>query len=227
MAKISWISLGSIVILAAGLVAFHPALLRVRRIECFTQYGACQSDFVDRVQFLVGRPIYLPLPRQQIAQTFAGLAAVAEVTAYRRLPSTLVLGVTLRRPIAVVLGASQQQVVVDDRGVVFDVTDRSALPLMWVDGQVAVGTNLSGPQLAAAKLLNQVGSIIRTPVAGKLQNQLLFVTTGSGVEIILDVNHVPADWATSLQAIWARSKIDGKPQVRKIDLRFSQPAVSF
>lgn len=226
MAKISWLSLFSVIILIGGLVVFHPALFRVRRIECFTQYGACQADFINRVQFLVGRPIYLPLPRQQIAQTFADLAAVADVTAYRRLPSTLVLGVTLRRPIAVVLGASQQQVVVDDRGIVFDATDRSALPLMYVDGQVAVGTNLTGPQLAAAKLLNQVGSIIQTPVAGRLQNQLLSVTTGSGVEIILDINHVPADWGSSLQAIWARSKIDGK-LMHKIDLRFSQPAVSF
>ena len=226
MKGISWISLSSIVILAAGLVVFHPALFRVRRIECFTQYGACQADFINRAQFLMGRPIYLPLPRKQIAQTFADLTVVAEVTAYRRLPSTLVLGVTLRRPIAAVLGASQQQVVVDDRGVVFDATDRSALPLMYVDGQVAVGTNLTGPQLAAAKLLNQVGSIIQTPVAGRLQNQLLSVTTGSGVEIILDINHVPADWGSSLQAIWARSKIDGK-LMHKIDLRFSQPAVSF
>lgn len=217
-------SLTLITILGA---AIKIGYFNTHKIECFTQFGECQADYINRVQFLVGRPIYLPLPRQQIAQTFADLAVVAEVTAYRRLPSTLVLGVTLRRPIAVVLGASQQQVVVDDRGVVFDATDRSALPLMMVDSQVTVGSNLTGPQLTAAKLLNQVGSIIQTPVAGKLQNQLLSVTTGSNVEIILDINHVPADWGTSLQAIWARSKIDGKLQVHKIDLRFNQPAVSF
>jgi|SRR3989344_4890556 len=208
-------------------ITIKAGYFNTQKIECFTQYGPCSQDLVDKSKFLVGRPIYWPLPRKQIAQSYANLAAVAEVTAYRRLPSTLVLGVTLRRPIAVVLGASQQQVVVDDRGIVFDAADRSALPLMMVDSQVAVGSNLTGPQLTAAKLLNQVGSIIQTPVRGRLQNQLLSVTTGNNVEIILDINHVPTNWEASLQAIWTRSKIDAKLHVHKIDLRFNQPAVSF
>ncbi len=209
-----------------GLISLMLTLFNIKHVECFTQYGSCQQEFVDRVQFLVGRPIYLPIPRKQIAQTFSNLSTVSEVTAFRRLPSTLVLGVTLRRPIAVVLGTSQQRVVVDDRGVVFDSTDRSALPVLNISGNVEIGSTLVGQQLAAAKLTNQVGSIIQTPVQGSLQGQLLTVLANNGVEIVIDINNVANNWDTSLQSIWSRSKIDGK-LMHKIDLRFSQPAVTY
>ena len=207
-------------------VVIKIGYFNTHKIECFTQYGPCQEDLVNKAKFLVGRPIYLPLPRKQIAQTFSNISSISEVVAHRRLPSTLVLGIILRRPIAVVLGISQQRVVVDERGVVFDSKDRSALPVLYIDGNVEIGTTLEGQQLTAAKLVNQVGSIIQTPVSARLQGKSLLIASNNGVEIVLDTEHVADNWDTSLQSIWARSKIDGK-LMQKIDLRFSQPAVTF
>ncbi len=203
--------------------------LNIKQIECFTQFGPCNSNFSHKAQFLIGRPIYLPLPKSQIAQELSGDPAVAEVAVYRRLPDTVVLGVTLRRPVAAVLGSSTEagQIgVVDDQGMVFNTTDRTGLPIMTVGDDVKVGTKLSPIQISGAKLLARVSSILQIPVKGYIQGTNLVIALPNSGQLILDAATGNLHWEDSLQAIWARSKIDGKIP-RKIDLRFSSPAVTF
>ncbi len=210
-------------VVLAGVV-WQVTRLTITTVDCFTQFGPCPDDFSSRAKFLLGRPIYWPLPKSQIAQSFAGLPNVAEVTVHRRLPKTVVVGVTLRRPIAVVLGTGRRRVVVGDDGVIFDSVDKSALPALILDWDGTVGDKLSVAQLAAAKLLAAVAGTVAQPATGRLDGTRLTVVLSNGTEIILDVAAAEFDWDASLQAIWARSKIDGK-FMRTIDLRFNPPVV--
>ncbi|MDO8487736.1 MAG: hypothetical protein Q7S31_00280 [bacterium] len=225
--KKALLSLGGLLVLVAvGVIVTKPPLLRIKKIECYTQFGACTEELVDRAQFLLGRPIYVPLPRKEIARTYADFPTISQVEVYRRLPSTIVLSIAVRRPIAVVLGISAERVVVDETGVVFAPIDRSALPTLKVDSDVYQGSTLTDNQLTASRQLSQVGSIVAVPVTGRLNGNILTITTSTGITIILDTIQPDNGWAASLQAIWSRSKIDGKI-MRKIDLRFSRPTVSY
>ena len=223
------LALTAITGLTVIIVLVKSNALIIKNVECFTQFGSCQISFTQKAQFLIGRPIYLPLPKQQIAQELSGDPTVSEVAVYRRLPDTAVLGVTLRRPVAAVLGTSTvagQIGVVDDQGMVFNTTDRTGLPVMTVAEDVKVGTKLAPLQISAAKLLARVSSILQIPVKGYIQGTNLVIALPNSSQLILDAKGGNSNWEASLQAIWARSKIDGKIP-RKIDLRFASPAVSF
>lgn len=201
-------------------------LFKIGQVECFTQFGSCSDELAARAQFLLGRPIYWPLPRQEIAQKYSGLTTVSEVTVYRRLPQTVVVAVTLRRPLVVVEGSRQSRAVVDEEGVIFAPGGESALPVLSLDGEIQLGTKLTAIQLQAAQLLSQVAGLVQLPVRGILQGEVLRIAVTNGPVIILDVNAAQNSWDASLQAIWSRSKIGGKIP-RQIDLRFSPAAVSF
>lgn len=220
------ISIGILTGVVIVVLALKSNILLVKQVECYTQFGACDESYLQKAKFLLGRPIYIPLPKQQITSQFSGEPAISDVSVYRRLPSTVVLGITLRRPVAAVLGTSVEIGVVDEQGVVFETADRTALPTISIGEDVSVGSKLSPNQVVATQMLGKVGSILQIPIKGHLEGNSLIIDLPNSNKVILDVGDVRPDWEASLQSIWARSKIDGKFP-RKIDLRFTSPAVSF
>src|SRR3989344_4220852 len=70
-------------------------LFTVKKIECFTQYGPCPQPILESVSSLKNRKILRPIPK-------LSLLSISQVTFYRRLPSTLVVNIVLKKPIGVI-----------------------------------------------------------------------------------------------------------------------------
>ena len=187
------------------------AFFLAKHIECFTQYGSCPDKYNIVLQELYGYPLYFKLPRNEYNAKFSIFPDVAQVNLYRRLPSTIIANIQLRKAIGIV-----KSNVVDEQGVVLGIADnRSNLPVL--EGEF---------NLAALQILTEISNLTSQSVQGNLQDQTLTVRLGNAVSVLIDLQKTRTAWYSPLQAILNRSKIDGKiPQ--KIDLRFTSPVVTY
>lgn len=188
----------------------------VQKVDCHTQFGPCPPYLSEVTQKLIGYPLYRPLPTIQIQQKLAQFSEVRSVNLKRRLPNTLIVNVTLRSPIGAVNSS-----LVDDQGVLYSSADNSPLPLLQIPG------SLPDNYLSAVKLLGQVGRFSEHRIVGTLiAPTVLSVFLDKDLQVLLDTQNSPKNWSSSLQLILARSKIGSKIP-RKIDLRFSNPVVTY
>ena len=77
------------------------AFFLAKHIECFTQYGSCPDKYNIVLQELYGYPLYFKLPRNEYNAKFSIFPDVAQVNLYRRLPSTIIANIQLRKAIGI------------------------------------------------------------------------------------------------------------------------------
>jgi len=141
---------------------------------------------------------------------------------YRRIPHTVVASVKLRKPIGVI--GSSVLGVVDEDGMVFGEVKDSTLPKLLYDQPLQTGDRLPDDYVISLGILSRIAVVTGQKTEGKLAGKILTVTLASDTEIIIDITKPQENWAASLQAIFTRSKIDGK-SIRKLDLRYLDPVV--
>lgn len=201
------------------------SFLLISHIQCFTQFGSCPQQYLDTATPLLNRPIYYPLSKSAIFSQFKSFPEIRSLSIHRRLPSTVVLSVQLRKPIGTissrVLGASTQALV-DDQGLVYSGVTTSSLPRLLIPDSIELGQPASATQLSALKTLSSVVHISTIQLTGQLEGSVLTFLISPQTTVYVDVNKLPDDWPASLQSVFARSKIDGKLP-HKIDMRFSHP----
>jgi len=198
-----------------------------QNLECYTQFGRCPPSFLDQVRWLSRYPLLKHLPQSQVQKELSRFPEVKSVSLYRRLPQTLIVSVSLRKPLGLVgpqvLGTSS---LVDSDGIILDTENQSSLPLLLVEKPLQTGYQLSAIQLDALQVLNQLASLSPARVIGKIDGDDLIVYFEQDTQIFFDLTHLPPNWHATLQVILARSKIHSK-MPRTIDLRFNNPTVTF
>lgn len=216
-----------LIIIAGLFVSIHLGTFNIKKIDCFTQFGQCQSEYIDTAGFLKGYPLYQPLPRTILSQKYSSFIEIRSINFYRRLPSTLIISIELRKPIGIVsssvLGA---KAIVDDQGLIFDQANNSALPLLISSQDIQLGSKITSDQLKAINILNIISAEIGNRIYGFLSGSELTAHLSSESVIIVDTHQSFSNWGTSLQLILNRSKINGK-MPRKIDLRFNNPIITY
>jgi cell division protein FtsQ len=120
--------------LLVGWLMFGSTVLAVHRIEVRGAHRVPVAAVREAASRELGRSMALISP-QQVAVRVVGLPLVAHATVVRRWPSTLVVTVTERQPIAAVPAAGGTVSLVDRDGVVVDTAPRApdGLPLLQVD----------------------------------------------------------------------------------------------
>ena len=89
------ISLMSLILLA------HKFFI-VRNIECYTQFGTCPARFTAIFPTLKNLSLISLLPTAKVQKSLLRYPEIKSVHLYRRLPKTLIVSVTLRRPLGAV-----------------------------------------------------------------------------------------------------------------------------
>jgi hypothetical protein len=204
------------VVLILGLLQ----LPRIRQISCSTQYAACPSYYVDRLNFLLGKSLVFLPKRNSVTLALASYAEVKDIKLGRKLPKTLVVEIQLNRPMGIVNGY-----LVDEDGKIISVATTSALPKFTVDEQILPGKTLNKNQLNALIALNAAANIFSENIPASLSGQILRFAIGQ-TEVILDVNSLPKSFTSSLQLIFTRSKIDGNAP-KTVDMRFNNPIIVY
>jgi cell division septal protein FtsQ len=201
--------------------------MKARKIECYTQFGTCPKNILDSVNWLSGYPLFKPLPVNQVKSRLSNFEEISGLNLYRRLPSTLIISISLRHPVGSVgtsvLGARS---VVDENGLVFKSASVSTLPILLLSQPPSANTRLSAQQVQSLKIMSLLVPFSSQQVTGVLTDTTLSVMISLDMEILVDIDRPISEWYPSLQLILNRSKIMAK-MPHKIDLRFSSSIISY
>lgn len=182
----------------------------VQKIECFTQYGQCPRELADVTSSLKNRKLLRPIPKPSLSS----YPIMNKISFYRRLPSTLVVNIELKKPIGII-----DKSLIDESGVVLGQTTSSLLPRLISD-------EISEIQIRSLKLLNLISPLISGQLIGQLSSRTLSVKSVSSPEILIDMDKPSQTWYPALQLLLEKSKIDGKiPRI--IDLRYKEPVLTY
>lgn len=213
-----WV-LGILVILIGGLIGISQ--MPVLRVDCQTQYGVCDEDLIAAMPDFKNHKWLETLP------PFPNLASIDHVTVTKPLPGMVHLDISLRKNLIVVYSTvNQTQILADANGLLLEIKHKTNLPRLLVDRELAIGEKINDPELQAGKILYQVSVVVLSPITGKIVGNDLQIKINDKQTLVIALQQENFTWLSPLQAILARSKIDGKiPQ--KIDLRFDNPVVVY
>ncbi|KKU64919.1 hypothetical protein A2701_03375 [Candidatus Amesbacteria bacterium RIFCSPHIGHO2_01_FULL_47_34] len=199
-------------------------LFRAREVECYTQFGLCPPDYVGQLTWLVGRTLIKPLPVSKIRNDLKKFPEIKNLNVYRRLPSTLVLAVNLRRPIGAVSSSVLGEATsVDDEGWTYGEATVSGLPLLVLSSPPG---QLSPLETQALKALSILSPYSPSRVVGFLKSSILEAHVGASTKVLIDIARPVDSWQPALQKIFDRGRIKSDlPAI--IDLRFLDPVVSY
>jgi hypothetical protein len=221
--------------IAAGLLIFLGLLFEARnipifkakRIECYTQFGLCPSELSAGLEWLKGTSLLFSLPTSRVRSQMSSIIEFQSVSLHRRLPSTVIVSVVLKKPLGAlgpnVLGA---QSIVDYDGQVYKQLEKSDLPLLFIDPPPPLNSQVTGSELKALQIMENLSSLSDYRLSASLSGTSLDVNLLPGIQVTVDVNRPLADWYPSLQLILSRSKITAKVP-HKIDLRFDNSVIMY
>jgi cell division septal protein FtsQ len=171
-----------------------------------------------------------PLPQKEVDKQLTDFPQVKSARLYRRLPSTLVVGIILHKPLGTigsqVLGV---KAIADTEGEVFQMQVNDQLPQLLVPNGSDTpkpGQKLSPPQLRALHILSTISKITSSRVLGRQDRSRLEIALSDATLVVVDLDYLPSNWDTTLHLILDRSKIQSKVP-KTIDLRFSSPILKY
>jgi hypothetical protein len=213
-----------------GLLAYFylaSNFFHVRAVECYTQYGNCPQEYLLALQSAQGIPLLKPLPSNLIKSKLNNHIEIKNISLYRRLPKTLVVSVSLRKPLGTVgtqvLGA---RALSDEEGLIISRTESSTLPFLQSEKELSLGERIGEYQVTSLRILGEISQMTQKPVSGKLDSHDLTVFISDEQKVLLNLQNLSPKWYNTLQVILERSKILSKIP-KMIDLRFSDPVLTF
>lgn len=199
----------------------------IKKVECYTQFGNCPDTYLSKLNNLIQRPIFSSDIKKNTGSLLSSFSEIDKFNIYRRVPSVLVVSIKLKSPIGVVSSKilGTKSLMIDDSGKAYLSVENSSLPALIIPDSISQGDLLPALSTTALKIITKVSLMTEKRVYGQLQNNTLNIKLGNDTEIIIDVLN-PANWESSLQLLLSRSKITGNT-MRKIDLRFNNPVITY
>ncbi len=198
------------------------------KVECFTQLGNCPAFYQTISTKLLHTPLLLPLSADSLVETYKKNPEVRSVKIFRRLPQTIVVNLELRFPVGSIgsdlTGDSAR--LVDASGFVLGSATDSSTPLLIVADFNPDFKTVSQNYVLALKILHKISQLTETRVIGSLDGSQVTATYQDGPKILIDITGNIDAWYFPLQQILKRSRI-GTKSISKIDLRFSNPVLSY
>lgn len=207
-------------LLISGVILFwlkSPlAVFRVEHIICKTQYGPCPPEIENSFSAFLGENLVTAAENKVRDKE---LSNIEDIRVQKKLPSTLLISVKLRKARLAVVGGAGKLTLVDIEGRTLGETEESLLPKLFLSD-----SEISESELKFAARMIAYISGFEPAVEGTLGRE--FILRTRGVEVVLPKSGDPQLVAGSLLFILEKVKMEQKNPV-KIDLRFRNPVVVF
>jgi cell division septal protein FtsQ len=209
------------IIILSGVLVFSLSRVKIKHVNCATQFESCPEDYQAKLQYLISKNIFIH-PTQKDLADLKRLTDVRNVTFTKTFPFTVNIYIEKRTAIGIL-----NNFLSDEQGVLFAPAGASTLPKITIDKEFQLGMQIDDKLRAVLQTLALLRQTISQPFSVKsYQGETLELSLDSGMELVLNANNTPKGWNDSLQLIFTRSRIDGKVP-RKIDLRFNNPIISY
>ncbi len=222
MKKIIYLSI--LVVLGLSLI-LSQFLIRVR-ISCSTQFGECPREITDSLVKTNGKSVFQA--KREIKKTLNSNFLTTKYTVQFKLPNTLKIDLSIRRPNFALKGTAPDTfALVDREGVVLAVNNGTSLPTVTIQSEIPkVGEQVSPISLTALTLIEGLNKMYQI-TTGVVQNDTLLVDLPAQVRVIFPLVDVDTELLLgSLRLIYSNIQdAESKTLYNEIDMRYVNPVL--
>jgi hypothetical protein len=220
--KIIYLSI--LIVLGLSLI-LSQFLIRVR-ISCSTQFGECPREITDSLVGINGKSIFQA--KREIKKTLSSNFLTTKYTVQFKLPNTLKIDLSMRRPRFALKGVSPDTVaLVDGDGMVLTINGSSSLPTVITEGELPkIGEKVSSTSLMALTLIEGLNKMYQI-TTGVVQNDTLLVDLPAQVRVIFPLVDADSELLLgSLRLIYSSVQdAENKTLYNEIDMRYKNPVL--
>ena len=222
-----YLSIFLIIIFILSIPAVIKRLIKIDKIECHTQFGSCSKNYqLGDYNFV----------KNQIENDLNQSVEVSSYLIQYKIPSTVKIDLSLKKAKYAILNSTNiyfdrnklVYYLVDNEGVVLEVSGSSDLPILMSDANYVSGQSISNSEKFAIHLLEKV-RLINAVRSAELKNSVLQVSMENGINIKLPIEGDIDVLAGSLRLIFSRLNEETEgikmSDIREIDLRFKNPVI--
>lgn len=217
-----------IIIFIALLPTTINKLVKIKSINCSSQYGECPEEIINNLQFTINND--LNAAKKQIEQELQDSFLVDSFLIQYKIPSTLDLELIIKKPkYALKDKNSDRFYLLDKDGVVLEQHIQTNLPFIEAENlKLDLGTNVSNKLLFSSKILHSLNWQYQVS-GGEIRDEGLFIKLPNGPFVIFPTDGDDLALIGALRLIYSRLNQSDKgiriENVREIDLRFKNPVV--
>jgi cell division septal protein FtsQ len=204
-----------------------PRYVSIRKIDCISQYGSCNSSLNDSIS---------KVKKGNMIDTDNNLKNVLEnnifVKEYRMrysFPDKLILNVIERNPSYALTDSSfQKYLLLDKSGLILNEVDMTSLPTIIVDEiRLKPGDRVEKNQLFALNIIQSIYTTYK-PKSAKIENNSLLVELEDNLKIIFPLEGENDLLVGSMFFILSKLKKDeaGVGNIAVIDLTYKSPVLT-
>ncbi len=200
-------------------------LIIIKRVECFSQYGSCGQDLYLRLKRY--ELVDYRKARVQIEQILKQDIQITDFLIQYKIPSTLKIDVTLKKPTYSINDSQNNYYVIDKNGVVINISNQSNLPtLVKTNLDYKLGDRITDSDLFFLKIIEKVRWSYSVSV-GEVGDNEMILYLKEGILV-----HFPAEGDVDilvgeLRLIFSRLNDESRGikmnDIKEIDLRFKNP----
>lgn len=196
-----------------------PRIIKIRKIECYNQYGLCSNEFLTKVNSVTGDSI--DTAKKKITEEFKNTKLIDNYSFRFKLPSTLRIDLILKKSkYALYQKNTNEIVVLDDKGMVLEKVKETNLPYVVIsDNLLNIGEVVGSKKTFALELLYGIYYLYQVK-SGEIINDNLEVIVPDAGKIIFPLMGERDILLGSMKLILTRS---GK--FKEIDLRYKNPVI--
>ena len=207
-----------------------PRIIKVKKIECYNQYGLCSNEFLLKVNPILGSSI--KIAENKAIEEFKNTKLVEEYSFRFKLPSTFRIDLILKKPkYALYQKNTNEAVILDNKGIVLEKVGKNNLPyVVTTDNLPSIGEAVESKKTFALELLYGIYYLYQVK-SGEIVNDSLEVKMSDVGKIIFPLVGERDILLGSMKIILSRLNQDGNSpkigKVKEIDLRYKNPVIRY
>lgn len=203
---------------------------KITQISCEKENFVCPDNEKIIFNNFLGQNIILLDPQRTIDQLKTKYSKIAQITVIKKVPHTLVIKISERKPEAVVTKDEKQWFLIDETGYIYQTINNQPkdLPLIYLNLPSKLEIGKSEEQIVnqSMTLIASLKDNFVHPQKIIIYPQNFTLYLSEGIIATISAEKEVKKQVDSLQFILRQSKIDGDlPST--IDLRFDKPVVRF
>lgn len=200
-------------------------LIKIKTIECVTQYETCPDEF--------GFNLYLgsdyKIAKREIEKSLNNNIQVNNYLLQYKIPSTIKIEINIKKPKYAIKDSNNNYYLVGSHGLVLNIKNESSLPLLIRDdAQYKISDNISATDRFALDLTEKVAWLYSTD-SGRVEGKELKIVLNEGKIVRFPLEGDSDFLVGSLRLIFSRLNEEKEGirmnDIQEIDLRFKNPVL--
>ncbi len=198
-----------------------PRIIKVKKIECYSQYGLCSNEFLTKVNFFPGESI--DATKKKISEELKSIKLIDDYSFRFRFPETVRIDLILKKPkYALYNKNTNETVVLDGKGTVLEKTGKTNLPYLVIDDNPPdIGETVESKKHFALELLYGIYYLYQVK-SGEIVKDCLEIYIPDAGKVIFPLAGERDILLGSMKLILSRA---GK--FKEIDLRYKNPVIRY